>query len=257
MPEHKTWLDFIPGLSDLFERLSESFGVTWFNRTHVTMSHVATAIFVLLVLFVVVLIYKRYLKSFKEGVIPPSGFSLAGFVDLVLEATLSLMKDLIGPEGPKHFPVVATLALFILFSNLLGLVPGFAPPTSNLNTTLACAIFVFLYYNWIGIRKQGLIRYLTHIANPIGSKIGWFIAPLMLPIELISHLARPMSLSIRLMGNMMGDHTILGIFLLLVPMFIPIPLMLLGLIVAFVQTFVFCLLTVVYIALAVEEAEGH
>ena len=127
-------------------------------------------------------------------------------MEAILEFILALIDDVVGSEGRPFLPLIATLGLFIFTANLLGLVPGFTAPTDNLNTNLACALVVFCAYHWIGIRKHGLGAYLKHFAGPMPA-----IAPLMVPIELISHLARPLSLTLRLFGNMLGGHILLSI----------------------------------------------
>jgi F-type H+-transporting ATPase subunit a len=148
--------------------------------------------------------------------------------------------------------LIGTLTLFILGCNLLGLVPGFKSPTSNLNTTVACALVVFFSTHIIGIRRHGLFRYLRQFIGPI-----WWLAPVMLPIELIGHLARPISLSIRLFGNIFGEDAVLLILFFLVPLVIPLPLMLLAIFTGVVQTFVFVMLSMVYIAGAEEADHGE
>jgi F-type H+-transporting ATPase subunit a len=201
------------------------------------------------------------------------------FLEVVLERFLSMLDDVIGPDGRRYLPLIGTLGLFILVSNLMGLVPGFMAPTSNLNTTAACALIVFFTYHAIGIRRQGLGGYLRHFCGPV----PW-LAPLMFPIELVSHLARPLSLSLRLFGNMFGGHTLLAIIFLLTGLdgllgwalsgeplgallgttggllliaFTTGFLLPLKILVAFLQAFIFCMLTMLYIAGALEEAEHH
>jgi F-type H+-transporting ATPase subunit a len=127
----------------------------------------------------------------------------------------------------------------------LGLIPGFSPATDNFNTTLALGIFVFLYYNYQGIKEQGLWGHIKHFMGPV-----WYLAILIFPIELISHAVRPLSLGLRLQGNMKGDHLVLSIFSGLVPYLVPIPFYVIGLFVCFMQAFVFTLLTMVYISLS-------
>ena len=166
----------------------------------------------------------------------------------ILKALDTMLQDSMGRQGRDFLPFVTMLAIFIFLSNVLGLVPGFTSATGNLNTTAACALLVFLYYNYHGFKQHG-IRYLKHFMGP-----SLVLAPLMFPIEIISHLARPFSLAIRLFVNMFSDHMVLGLFLSLVPFLLPIPLMALGLFVCFIQTLVFVLLTVIYLAGAVEEA---
>jgi F-type H+-transporting ATPase subunit a len=151
-------------------------------------------------------------------------------------------------------PIIGTAALFILFNNLLGLVPGFAPATDNLNITVGPALVIFFATHYYGIKENGL-HYLAHFLGPKINGFPWLFW-LMGPIELISHFARPLSLALRLMGNMTGDHKVLAIFLGL--LYLSLPFLFLGTLVCVVQTLVFCLLSMVYIGLAIEHsAEGH
>ncbi len=175
------------------------------------------------------------------------------FVEVVIEAFDGLLEQMIGKQGPQFLPFIGTAGLFILTSNLLGNIPGFQPPTANWNTTVALAVTVFLYYNYCGIRKHGLLNYLKHFCGPILP-----LAPLMFIIEFIGHLARPVSLSIRLFGNIFGEESVITILLslawLVMPYFIWLGIMLpLSLFTSVVQTFVFIMLSMVYIAGAVEE----
>ena len=155
------------------------------------------------------------------------------------------MKDIIGPQAEKYFPLIGSLFVFILFCNLLGIIPGFLPPTSNIYTNAACAIIVFIYYNYQGFKEHG-IGYLKQFAGPL-----IWIAPLMFLIEILSHLFRPFSLSVRLFGNIFGDHTVLSIFSDLIPLIVPVIFLILGLAVALIQAFIFSALSAVYIGLAV------
>lgn len=180
-----------------------------------------------------------------DQLVPESRLSLRNGFELVGEFIYGLTETVMGEHQAKlFFPVTACLFLFIFVANLFGLVPGFLPPTDNLNTTLALGIFVFLYYNYIGIREHG-VGYFKHFFGPV----AW-LAPLMFVIEVASHLFRPLSLALRLRGNIMGDHVVLGVFSELVPVLLPVIFYGLGLFVAFVQAFVFCLLTMVYISLS-------
>ena len=179
------------------------------------------------------------------------------FVEAVIEAFAGLLEQMIGKQGPQFLPFIGTAGLFILTSNLLGNIPGFHPPTANWNTTVALAVTVFLYYNYCGIRKHGLLNYLKHFCGPILP-----LAPLMFIIEFIGHLARPVSLSIRLFGNIFGEESVITILLslawLVMPYFIWLGIMLpLSLFTSVVQTFVFIMLSMVYIAGAVEEGHGE
>ncbi|NOY21926.1 MAG: F0F1 ATP synthase subunit A [Acidobacteria bacterium] len=175
----------------------------------------------------------------------------------ILKAIDNMLVDNIGKRGHQFLPFVTALGIFIFISNVIGLVPGFTPATGNLNTTAACAVAVFLYYNFHGIKAHGLGYLEQFIAprGPLALRIPMSI--LFIPIEIISHLARPFSLAIRLFANMVGDHLVLGVFLALVPfvIVIPIPLLGLGLFVCFIQTLVFVLLATIYLSGAV--AESH
>jgi F-type H+-transporting ATPase subunit a len=182
---------------------------------------------------------------------------LQNFAEVVIEGFHSLLDQMIGRQGRQFLPLVGTAGLFILTSNLLANIPGFQPPTANWNTTIALAVTVFISYNYFGIRKHGLVNYLRHFCGPI-----WWLAPLMFPIEFIGHLARPVSLSIRLFGNIFGEESVvtilLGLSWLIMPYLIWLGVMLpLSLFTAAVQTFVFIMLTMVYIAGAVEEGHGE
>lgn len=168
---------------------------------------------------------------------------LQNILEFLVETLQGFLEATIGPKGPKYLPLIGSLTLFILGCNLLGLVPGFKSPTNNLNTTVACALVVFFSTHIIGIREQGLLRYLRHFTGPV-----WWLAPIMVPIEIIGHLARPVSLSVRLFGNIFGEDTVLLILLSLVPFLIPLPMMLLAIFTSFVQTFVFIMLSMIYIA---------
>jgi F-type H+-transporting ATPase subunit a len=226
----------------------------WFFGNPVTLQPVFAAILVILVLFVVSAVARVKLNAAgDQAVIPKPEISLVNILDLVLEGLYNKSRQIIGPEAPRYFPVIATLTLFIFFSNILGLFPGFLPPTDNVNTTLACGVFVFLYYNFHGLRKNGM-AHIVHLANPAGTPLGWLFSPLMFPVEIASHLSRPFTLGVRLAANMIGDHAVLFAFLGLLPVLVPLPFFALGLMVCMIQTFVFVLLTMVYIGMAVADA---
>ncbi len=170
----------------------------------------------------------------------------------------NLLTDFIGPEGPKFLPLVAGIFLTIWLSNLSGLIPGLMAPTSTLNVTLGCAITVWIYYHFQGFKAQGVVAYLKHFAVPPGSPV--IMAPLMLPIELIGHAARVLSLSLRLFGNVFGEELVILILASLVPFFVPLPMMFLGLLTGTLQALIFAILTMVYLggAVAVEHHdEAH
>ncbi len=188
----------------------------------------------------------------EDGIIPAQGFTLRNVLELLLEAIVSLMRQTIGPEWPRFVPLVGTLGLFILISNLMGLVPGLTGPTSFIETNVSWAVLSFVTYNYAGIRHHGPGAYLSHFAGPV-----WWLAPLILPIELFSHLVRVMSLTIRLTANMFADHTLVALFLsfgLGLNFLTPWVFMGLGVFIAFLQAFIFTFLTIVYIGLALEES---
>jgi F-type H+-transporting ATPase subunit a len=170
------------------------------------------------------------------------------FMEVIIDAFDNLVTETMGPEGRKFFPLIATLGLYILTSNLLGLIPGFESPTANLNTTVSMAIVVFAMTHIVGIRIHGF-KYVKQFLGPI-----WWLTPLMLPIEIVSHLARPLSLSVRLFGNIMGEDKVLAVVVLLVPLLVPLPVFALMIFTSFIQTIVFMLLTMMYIGGAMAEA---
>ncbi len=176
----------------------------------------------------------------------PSG--LQNVMEAYLEGVISMGKDVIGEElARKYLPLVATIGLIVLIGNLIGIIPGFESPTSNVNMTLVLALVVFVYYNYEGIRVNGFIKYFGHFMGPM--KI---LAPLMFPIEIVSHLSRIVSLSFRLFGNIKGDDMFLMVILMLAPWVAPmIPFGLLTFM-AFLQAFIFMILTYVYLASAVQ-----
>ncbi|MDP3096684.1 MAG: F0F1 ATP synthase subunit A [Syntrophales bacterium] len=169
-------------------------------------------------------------------------------MEVIVEGIDTFLTDTMGPEGRKFFPLIATLGIYILISNLLGLIPGFESPTANLNTTVSLAVVVFAMTHIVGIRVHG-IKYVKQFMGPV-----WWLTPLMMPIELISHLSRPLSLSVRLFGNIMGEDIVLAVVLLLVPLLVPLPVFVLMIFTSGIQTVVFMLLTMMYIAGAMEEA---
>ena len=174
---------------------------------------------------------------------------LQQLLEIGVESINAMLDGFIGPHGRKYFPAMAGFAFFILTSNLITNLPGFQPPTGDLNTTVALGVMSFLYYNFLGIRAQGFGYAKQFIGDPPA------MAPLMIPIEILSHLSRPLSLSIRLFGNIFAEHTLAGVFFILLPVGLPLVFAPLGVFVAFMQTFVFTMLSMVYIAGALEH--GH
>jgi len=174
-------------------------------------------------------------------------------MEAFLGGVLFMGKDVIGEKlARKYLPLVATLGLFIFFSNIMEIIPGFEPPSGNINMTLPLAVMVFLYYNFEGIRVNGFIKYFGHFMGPL--KI---LAPLMFPIEIVSHLSRIISLSFRLFGNIKGDDLFVAVLLLLAPWVAPLPGFALMTFSAILQTFIFMILTYVYLAGAVLISDEH
>lgn len=170
--------------------------------------------------------------------------------ELAVEGIKNLVEETMGHHGKKYFPFIATFGIYILISNILGLIPGLLPPTANLNTTAGLAIIVFAATHIIGVKEHG-IKYFKHFVGPV-----WWLAPLMIPIEVISHVIRPVSLSLRLFGNIMGHELIIGVLLVLMPFAYPLLALstALGVLVVFIQAFIFSLLSMMYIGSALEEA---
>ena len=204
---------------------------------------------------------QRQLRTAKGGVLPDEGITLRNLFEVLVEGLSTLAEQTIGPEYRRWFPLVGSIFFFILISNLLGLVPGVGGATSDINTGFAWAIIAFCAYNYVGIRKHGL-AYIYQFMGPSLFTLHLFgkhfhvraLAPLMLMIEVPLHFARIATLSIRLLANMFADHTVVAVWLTLVPAVIPAVFLGLGLVIAFIQAFVFSLLTMIYIGLALEEA---
>jgi F-type H+-transporting ATPase subunit a len=174
---------------------------------------------------------------------------LQNFMEVIIGGIENMVVETMGEHGKPFFPLIATLALFILVSNLIGLVPGFFPPTANINTTAACAVIVFVTTHIVGIKEHG-VKYIKHFLGPI-----LWLAPMMFFIEVIGHFSRVISLTLRLFGNMNGHELVLMIFFGLAPFLVPLPMMLMGVLVSFIQAFVFMLLAMIYIQGSLEE--GH
>ncbi len=201
-----------------------------------------------LVAILILVIAKMATKSLKAV---PTGTQ--NVMEAYLDGTIAMGKDVIGEElARKYLPLVAAVGLFVFVSNVIGIVPGFEAPTSNINITLPLALLVFFYYNYEGIKKNGVVKYFAHFAGPV--KI---LAPLMFPIEIVSHISRIISLSFRLFGNIKGDDLFLWVLLMLVPFIAPLPAYLLLTFSALLQTFVFMILIYVYLAGAVATEDDH
>ena len=223
--------------------------LSWLGIHVADPEHLVPDYIVISLIVALLLILFLGLSSRKLSLVPSKRQSV---LELIIQTFEGLLVDTIGEQGKKYLPLVATVGLFILFCNLIGLVPGFMSPTSKLNVTIGCALVVFVYYHFQGIRAQGLLKYLKHLAGPIP-----LLAPLMIPIEIISHFSRPVSLSIRLFGNIFAEEVLIVIMASIVPFFLPLPFMAIAIFTAVIQSFVFVLLACIYIAGAVAHEEEH
>ena len=206
--------------------------------------HIAYMLFICLLLLPLVFWARRSLKRADDPTVPAQQISLRAFFETFISLITSLSDLVVGSPGRAFVPFFASLFLFIWLNNLLGLLPGMGSATANVNTTLALGFFSFLIYNIQGFKEHGL-SYLKQLMGPV-----LFLAPLMFLIELVSHLVRPLSLGLRLYGNMMGDHTVLSIFLDLAPFVVPVVFYFLGFFVCTMQAFIFTILSMVYISIA-------
>lgn len=207
-------------------------------------AHVATFGIASAVLAVLGLRARAALGSGDYSVVPANRFSVRGLIELITEYIDGLCMSVIGEHGRKYTPFFSALFTFILFNNLIGLLPGMTPATENLNTTFAMGVVMFLTYNFLGFKEAGL-SYLKHFWGPFFGLGG-----LLVVLELISHLVRPMSLGLRLGFVLLGDHTVMGVAYSILPVGLPLPFYLLGLIVCFIQALVFTLLSMVYVGMA-------
>jgi F-type H+-transporting ATPase subunit a len=225
-----TWFELVPYLS------------RYADHEHI---HMLTASLVVFIITVISVCAYFVFRAVKKPELPDERFNMRNIFELIGEMLFSLANETMGEKNAKkYFPLLGSMFVFILLNNLIGLIPGFVPATDNLNTTFACGVFVFVYYNIMGFREHG-IHYVKQFFGPI-----IWLAPFMLPIELISHGVRPVSLGLRLFGNMTGDHLVLSLFTNLVPFGVPIPFIALGLFVCAFQALIFVLLTMIYLTLA-------
>jgi F-type H+-transporting ATPase subunit a len=255
MGEHGTWIDFLGKFSwwqDLngwaADKLGRTAGTKMFPSGF-TLTHV-----VILMLVVAFIIWgaRAFFKGTRgdAGVVPPRTMNLHNFFEINAESVFGMVEGAMGEKQAKRFfPLICSLWLFILFANACALIPGLIAPTDTLKTNVGIALAVFFLTHYYGVKEHGL-AYFKHFLGPTPA-----LAPLMLPIELISHFARPLSLSVRLMGNMMADHKVVMSFFALVPLLVPLPFLLLGILVCFIQALVFSTLATVYIGMAIEHEE--
>ena len=231
--EHSfTWVSVIPGLSAL-------------------PAHAATSLLVTGALILFAYLANRQLATASDAAIPDDSLTLRNLAELLVEGVTGMAEGVLGHRGRRYVHLYGSFFLFILCANLIGLVPGFAPPTSNFNVTFALGVTSFIAYNVYGFREQG-VDYLKHFVGPI-----WWLGILMVPLELIDNFVRPFSLALRLFGNMTGDHVVLEIFTDLTKVVVPVVFYALGAFVSLIQAFVFTLLSLVYVSLAVGHGDHH
>ncbi|MBN1381968.1 MAG: F0F1 ATP synthase subunit A [Deltaproteobacteria bacterium] len=202
--------------------------------THITYTWLVMALLILV----------SFLATRRLQLVPGT---IQNVMETIVEAFHNLLIDTMGEEGKRFFPLIATIGLFILVSNIMGLIPGFESPTANLMTNASMALVVFFLTHVVGVKVHGW-KYLKQFVGP-----NPWLAPLMIPIELVSHIVRPVSLTIRLFGNIEGGHIVLAVLVILVPLLVPVPVLILKLMICVIQTLVFMLLSMVYIASAMEE----
>lgn len=257
MGEHGTWFDYLnrlPVWRSLDHKLQELLGRSWewqmFGPSGWSLTHVLISLLVVLLVAMGGLAFYRGLGSEDKGLVPPRTMNVRNFFEYLAESLYGFVEGGMGEKHARRFyPLIGALFIFILFNNLFALIPGFSAPTDSLKTNVGIALLVFLLTHVYGVKEHGL-AYFKHFLGPSPALI-----PLMLPIELVSHVARPVSLSVRLMGNMMADHKVVMSFFALVPILVPLPFLLLGLLVCLIQAVVFCTLAMVYIGMSLEHEE--
>lgn len=199
--------------------------------------HVVMAMLVVLIVAVLLIAARRRYSLDKPS-------ALQQVLELLVGGLQNMCEDVIGHgKGRPFVPFIAGLAFFIFISNIFGLLFFLQPPTGNTSTTFALSLTTFLFYNTVAVIRQGVVGWMKHMAGPV-----WWLAPLMMPVEIISHLARILSLALRLFGNIFGEHTATAIFFAMVPFAVPWAMMGLGIVGATIQTFIFIMLTAVYLS---------
>ena len=247
---HELWI--VQAANALFGPLVRALlaplGFTWEPGAEVIPDYIVMSVVIALLLVGAGLLLRSRLRVEQPG-------RIQVLVEEVVKGFNALLVDNIGPKGTRYLPLVGTLGLFIFTANMIGKVPGFMSPTASYNVTLGCTLIVWVYYHFEGVRAQGLGPYLKHFAAPPG--VPLWIAPIMLPIEIISHLSRVLSLSLRLFGNVFGEELVVLIIASIVPFLVPLPMMVLGVITGTLQAFIFVLLTMIYLAGAVHLEHEH
>ncbi len=221
-----SWLSIIPGVNALPD-------------------HSSTAALVGLVLLIWAVVARRQVAAAADAVIPDETLTARNALELYVEWVTGLVDTVVGHHGRRYLAFYGSLFLFIIASNLTGLIPGFLPPTSNPNVTLGLGILSFVMYNYYAFQAHGS-GYLKHFLGPV-----WWLFFLMLPLELVDNFLRPITLNLRLMMNMFADHLVVGMFTDLTALVVPVAFLLLGALVACIQAYVFTLLSLVYVSIAV------
>ncbi len=244
--EHSLWIvDFVNWIAAF---VVSGLGLQVENPAAVVPNHVVMSAVVVLIITGIGLLIRSQLSVENPGWFQIALEDLIGWVQNVLD------ED-IGPKGRRYIGLVATIGAFIWVGNLIGQLPGLVPATMDINVTLALALTVWVYYHYQGVKEQGLGAYLKHFAVPPG--IPAYLAPIMLPIEIISHFSRVMSLALRLFGNIFGEKLVVLILASIVPFVVPLPIMFLGVIIGTLQALIFVKLTTIYLAGAVATEHDH
>ena len=239
MEEHK--LIVVELFNGFLKWVFSLFGIGYDHSKDIVSTHLFMS------LVVVVLIFLFFKLTVKNLSLYPGKMQMA--LEMFYKSLRGLVDDVMGREGHKFIPVLGTLGLFIGISNLIGLFPEMASPTANINVTVGCAVFIFIYYPFQGIKKHGILGYMKTFMGP-----EWWLAPLMIPIEVVSHISRLLSLSFRLFGNIFGeDMVIVIIFTHILAFVAPIPIMGFAIFTSLLQAFIFVMLSTIYLAGAVSE----
>jgi F-type H+-transporting ATPase subunit a len=238
MPETEIWLTklFNDNLAGLGNTLLSIFNVHAEHPARPWANFITMQLLVAVIIVVLFPLLRSRLSMDRPG-------KMQHIFELIYTFLRGEATDNIGHDGPKFLPFLGTLFIFILFSNLIGIIPGFESPTMNPSVPAGCAVLVFVYYNFMGFKQQGIFKYVAHFAGPV-----WWLTPLMLPIELISHMARPLSLTIRLFANMLAGEKVTVVFIGLTYLIAPAIFMALHVFVSFMQAYIFVLLTMIYLS---------
>ena len=219
-------------------------GFTWFGVLGLP-DTIATAMLVAMLLLTFAAVVHRKLAATEAAIVPEDGVTARNLAEVFTEAMSGLAGSVLGHDAERYVPLLATFFIFILISNLIGLIPGFLPPTSSFSVTFSLGLISFIAYHTAGAREHG-VKYLKHFLGGV-----LWLAPLMLVVDLFSHAFRPISLGVRLFANMFADHQVVSIFLEKTKLVVPIAFYALGAFVCVIQAFVFTMLSAIYIALAV------